>query len=69
MGPDVEQMNFEKPAVAQSRAEGANSNAELERDSARDAFYKGADRGEPMHWRDIGPDELWNAAWAAATKA
>lgn len=41
----------------------------LERDSARSAFYKCADRGEPMHWRDIGPDEVWNAAWETATKA
>ena len=40
-----------------------------ERDSARNVFYKGADRGDPMPWRDIGPDELWNAAWDAATKA
>ena len=60
-----------EPLIAQSRAgeAGANLTDVLERDQARDAFYKGADRGEPMHWRDVGPDELWNAAWEAATKS
>lgn len=33
MGPDVEQLNEIKPAVAQSRAEGANSNEELGKDT------------------------------------
>lgn len=38
------------------------------RDAEREAFYNRADRGDPMHWRDIGPDDVWNAAWDAATK-
>lgn len=40
----------------------------LDRDSARKTFYENADRGEPMHWRDMGPDEVWNAAWEMAIK-
>jgi hypothetical protein len=47
--------------IAQSNLTGG-----LERETARNAFYKGADRGEPLSWRDIGPDEVWNAAWNAA---
>lgn len=60
-----------EPTENASKAAGAPSalNAGLERDFARAAFYKSADRGEPMHWREMVPDEVWNAAWAAGVAA
>lgn len=34
----------------------------------RDAFYEGVDKGYPRHWRDIGPDEIWDYAWQACAE-
>lgn len=39
------------------------------RDAARDEWYEGINNGSPYHWRDVGPDEIWAAAWDAATLA
>ena len=32
----------------------------------RDLAYSNFDKGIPVHWRDIGPDDLWEFAWQAA---
>lgn len=56
-------MNETKPAGAASAVE------HLVRDAARDEWYEGINDGKPYHWRDVGPDEIWAAAWDAATKA
>lgn len=34
----------------------------------RDKYYDGLNKGDPMHWRDVGPDEIWDAAWQAAMR-
>lgn len=39
------------------------------RDAARNEWYEGINNGKPYHWRDVGPDEIWAAAWEAATAA
>jgi len=31
----------------------------------RDSFYDGVNKGEPFHWRDTGPDEIWDHAFRA----
>jgi hypothetical protein len=35
----------------------------------RDKYYEGLNKGDPMHWRNVGPDEIWDAAWQAAMTA
>lgn len=63
-----EEMNEQKPEnVNEATSAQSALNAWLERDRARSAFYKGVALGDPMHWRDLGPDDIWDAAWAAAT--
>jgi len=62
MGPDVEDV------MTEARLDGAASAVERRvRDAARDAWYDGINKGTPYHWRDVGPDEIWAAAWEAAT--
>mgnify|MGYP003444265438 CR=1 FL=1 len=38
-------------------------------EEARDLFYRGVDRGDPMSWMEVGPDEIWEVAWNAALKS
>jgi len=64
MGPDVEDV------MTEARLDGAASAVERRvRDAARDAWYDGINKGTPYHWRDVGPDEIWAAAWEAASNA
>lgn len=44
----------------------ANEQARAKMIEARDAYYDGVNKGNPLHWRDVGPDEIWQAAWDAA---
>ena len=31
----------------------------------RDAAFERLNHGDPMSWRDVGPDEIWELAWEA----